>query len=126
MRDLLGTQPDFANEKSRAQQYVESRGCLWLTSPKYHCELMAIEMNWMRAKIHTRAHCGYNIKALRKTVPKGLALCDPVYCRQAFCFALEYCQAYRDGNNAMEAFEKVKKSHRKPRKRKVITRGMDI
>ena len=29
---------------------------------------MAIEMDWMRAKIHTRRNCGYDIKALKKTI----------------------------------------------------------
>lgn len=121
----LSEQPDFANEKCQAQRLVEARGHLWLRCPKYHCEVMPIEKGWMRAKIHTRAYCGYKINALRKRMPEGLALCTPTYFRSAICEMLDYCQAYREGNNAMDAFKKVKRAHRKPRKRKVKLRSID-
>jgi hypothetical protein len=47
---LLFFQPDFTNQKSHLQEFIESHGHLVDFYPKYHCELNFIEQYWGAAK----------------------------------------------------------------------------
>lgn len=54
-RRLLFTQPDFVNNKSQLQEFIESRGHLCDFYPKYHCELNFIEQYWGAGKLRFRS-----------------------------------------------------------------------
>ena len=41
MRKVIATHPDFKNEKSILERFINSRGHAVLFIPKYHCELNA-------------------------------------------------------------------------------------
>ena len=72
MRAEISRHPDFKNEKTKIEHFLNGKGygCIFL--PKFHCELNAIERCWGQAKRYTRAHCNYTIAGLRKNVPHGL------------------------------------------------------
>lgn len=53
-RRILFNQPDFQEQKSALQEYIESRGHKAIFYPKYHCELNFIEQCWGRAKYYYR------------------------------------------------------------------------
>ena len=72
MREKLKTYPDFKNQKTILEEYIERRGHLCLFYPKFHCELSPIERVWCHSKKHTRAYANGSIIRLRQLVPKGL------------------------------------------------------
>lgn len=69
MRKVLGSRPDFQNEKSRIERFlVEDKGHIAYMLPKFHCELNPIERVWAQAKRYPKAYCKYSIKSLRNVV----------------------------------------------------------
>jgi len=70
---LLSSQPDFQSQKCQLQETIEAAGHRIIFYPLYHCELNFIEYFWGRAKVYTRAHCGYTFPSLVRTVPLALA-----------------------------------------------------
>ena len=51
MREILGSHPDFRNEKNRIEwMLTEKHGHIAYFLPKYHCKLNPIERVWAQAK----------------------------------------------------------------------------
>ncbi len=51
MREMLGSHPDFKNEKSSIERFLgEEKKHIVYMLPKYHCELNPIERVWAQAK----------------------------------------------------------------------------
>ena len=53
MRDALKHFPDFKEQKTILEEYIEQRGHLCIYYPKFHCELSPIERVWCQSKKHT-------------------------------------------------------------------------
>src|ERR1700728_1721747 len=49
-RNLLQSQPDFQEQKSRVQEIIEEAGHLCIFLLEYHCELNFIEYFWAAVK----------------------------------------------------------------------------
>ena len=58
MRKEIASHPDFMNEKTKLEHYINSRGHAFLFIPKYHCEIYPNEHYWSQAKRHKRLHVG--------------------------------------------------------------------
>ena len=56
MRAVLGSHPDFKNEKSRVEQFLMEKEHIVYLLPKYHCELNPIERVWAQSKKYTKAY----------------------------------------------------------------------
>ena len=62
MREVLGSHPDFKNEKSTIERFLgEEKGHVVYMLPKFHCELNLIEWVWAQAKRYSKAYCNYSI-----------------------------------------------------------------
>ena len=72
MRAEISSHPDFKNEKTKIEHFLNSKGYCCIFLPKFHCELNPIERCWGQAKRYTRAHCNYTIAGLLKNVPLAL------------------------------------------------------
>ena len=46
MRHEIATHPDFKNEKTILEHFINSRGHAFIFIPKYHCKVNAIEHCW--------------------------------------------------------------------------------
>ena len=46
MRNVLGSLPDFKNQKSKVEIFINSKGRLAYFLPRFHCELNPIERVW--------------------------------------------------------------------------------
>lgn len=68
-RRRLFNQADFKDQKSRLQEFIESKGHYFLFDPKFHCETNFIEMCWGRAKYAYRM---YNIPRDEKEQEKNI------------------------------------------------------
>lgn len=76
MREVLGSHPDFKNEKSTIERFLgEEKGHVVYMLPKFHCELNPIERVWAQAKRYSKAYCNYSIVSLRKTIGPALKMC---------------------------------------------------
>jgi transposase len=113
MQHALAACPDFAAERSAAEQLAAKCGNVVLFLPKFHCELNSIEMVWGLAKHYTRTHCTGRIDGLRQSVPAGLAAVTVDHIRKFATHCRKFMTAYREGSASMEAFAKVKASHRR-------------
>ena len=114
MREKLKTYPDFKNQKTILEEYIERRGHLCLFYPKFHCELSPIERVWCHSKKHTRAYANGSIIRLRQLVPKGLNSVTTEMIKKFFRTCRDYECAYREGLQGKAVEEKVKlyKSHK--------------
>ena len=72
MRKKLSQYPDFQNQKTLLEEYIESRGHICIYFPKFHCELRAIERVWSHSKKHTHAYGNRSMVCLRRFVLKDL------------------------------------------------------
>ena len=73
MREVLGSHPDFKNEKCGIEWLlVEEHQHIAYFLSKYHCELNPIERMWAQAKRYSKAYCKYSIVSLRKNVVPAL------------------------------------------------------
>lgn len=72
MKREISSHPDFKEEKTKIEHFLNSKGYACIFLPKFHCELNPIEHCWSQAKQYTRAHCKYNIAGLCRNVPLGL------------------------------------------------------
>ena len=115
MRQKLKSYPDFQNQKTLLEDYIEQRGHLCLFYPKFHCELSPIERVWCESKKYTRAHANGTISRLRKIVPEGLDSVTVEQIKKYFRTCRDYERAYREGGTGREVEERVKvfKSHRR-------------
>ena len=66
MREVLGSHPDFKNEKSTIERFCrgEERGHVVYMLPKLRCKLNPIERVWTQAKRYSKAYCNYSIVSL--------------------------------------------------------------
>ena len=75
MREVLGSHPDFKNEKSSIEQFLEDeKGHIVYMLPKFHCELNLIKRVWAQSKRYTKAYGKYSIVSLRKLIIPALAM----------------------------------------------------
>ena len=72
MRQEIASHPDFKNEKTKIEHFLNNKGYACVFLPKFHCELNPIERVWAQAKRYTRAYCDYSIVGLRRNVPLAL------------------------------------------------------
>ena len=97
MRAEISTHPDFKNEKTKIEHFLNSKGFCCMFLPKFHCELNPIERCWGQAKRYTRAHCNYTIAGLRKNVPQGLESVSVENIRNYFRKSRHYMFGYLQG-----------------------------
>jgi len=95
-RALLSSQPDFQSQKCQLQETIEAAGHQIIFYPSFHCELNFIEYFWGRAKVYTRAHCGYTFPSLVRTVPLALAQIPDVLVWKYYQRTLRMMDAYRN------------------------------
>ena len=119
MRKEIASHPDFINEKTKLEHYINSRGHAFLFIPKYHCEMNPIERCWSQAKRHTRAYCNYSITGLRKNIPRALDNVSLENIQNYFRRVRDYMYGYLLGHQAgiqleelVKNFSKQFKSHR--------------
>ena len=117
MRAEISGHPDFKNEKTKIEHFLNGKGYSCIFLPKFHCELNPIERCWGQAKRYTRAHCNYTIGGLRKNVPQGLdcVTVDNVrnYFRNARHYMFGYLQGVSGGPELEKLVKKIYKSHRR-------------
>lgn len=121
MRKVLGSHPDFKNEKSRIERYlIEDRGHIVYMLPKYHCELNPIERVWAQAKRYTKAYCKYNIRSLRTIIIPALETVTVENIKNYFRKSRHYMFAYIEGlaggcdlENLVKQYKVAVKSHRR-------------
>ena len=65
MKEVLGSHPDFKDQKSKVEVFLNSMGHLAYFLLKFHCELNPIERVWGQSKRYTKAYSKYNIQSLR-------------------------------------------------------------
>ena len=119
MRKEIASHPDFMNEKTKLEHYINSCGNAFLFIPKYHCEMNPIERCWSQAKRHTRAYCNYSITGLRKYIPTSLDNVSVENIQNFFRRVRDYMYGYLLGHQAglqleelLKKFSKQFKSHR--------------
>ena len=121
LREILGRYPDFRDEKSRIEHYLndECRHIVYML-PKYHCELNPIERVWAQAKQYTRAYCKYNIQSLRNNIIPGLESASLESIQKHFRKVRHYMFAYLEGlpggsdlEKLVKKYKTVIKSHRR-------------
>ena len=72
MRKVISSHTDFADEKTKLEQFLQNLGHICIMLPKFHCELNPIERCWGQAKRYTRAYTNYTFPALRRNIPPAL------------------------------------------------------
>jgi hypothetical protein len=116
-RVLLSQQPDFVDQKSMLDDWVNEQGgghsVLFL--PKFHCELNFIEMYWGALKYYCRNNCDYSFKTLLPTVMDAMSSISLVTIRRFARKSWRYMDAYRQGLSVQQAEWAAKKqrSHRR-------------
>ena len=121
MRAVLGSHPDFKNEKSSVERFlVEEKGHIMYMLPKFHCELNPIERVWAQAKRYARAYCKYSIKSLRNTVDPALDSVTMENVQNHFRKVRHYMFAYLEGlpggsdlEKLVKKYKNIIKSHRR-------------
>lgn len=120
MREILKEHPDFKNQKSALEVFLEENGHLVYLLPKYHCELNPIERVWAQAKRYARAYCKYSIVGLRKTINPALDSVELESIQKHFRKVKHYMFAYLEGlpggsdlENLVKVYKKEVKSHRR-------------
>ena len=121
MREVLGSHPDFKNEKSSIERFLlEERKHIVYMLPKYHCELNPIERVWAQAKRYTKAYCKYSIVSLRKTITPALESASLESMHKHFRKVRHYMFAYLEGipggsdlEELVKKYKKEIKSHRR-------------
>lgn len=120
MRMEIASHKDFAEEKTKIEQYLIANGHICIFLPKFHCELNRIERCWAQAKRYTRAHCNYSIDGLRNNIPQALDSISNENIRSHFRKVRHYMFGYMQGCVGGPDLEKLVKimkkkytSHRK-------------
>ena len=113
MRKEIATHPDFKNEKTILERFINGRGHAFLFIPKYHCELNAIERCWSQAKRYTQAYCNYSITGLRRNIPESFNAILIENIRNYFRQTRQYMYGYLLGHQAGIELEKLVKNFSK-------------
>lgn len=66
-------------------------------TPRFHCELPAIELCFVLMKAYQRSHCAFSITSLRKTLPQSLDALYPDIVRRYFGRTRRFEAAHRLG-----------------------------
>ena len=120
LSEALNKCHDFATQKTALEKLVADRGHILLMSPKGHCEVagLGIEYAWGVAKRYFRRHNDVVAKHLHDNVVKALSP-DVLTLRRCRMFARrarEYKRAYAHPDAAsfvdVEKLKEVAKSHR--------------
>ena len=118
-RELVGSQPDFQEQRSSLANMVENAGHLADFYPKYHCELNFIERVWGEAKGIVRKECLFNFPKMKiqvsETIKNNISL---EHVRRYYRRAFRYLDAYSKGLKGpmVEWTVKKYKGHRKVKK----------
>ena len=123
---LLGSQPDFLEQRSILAEAIEKEGHIFELYPRYHCECNPIERFWGASKKVARRNCDYSFHSLNKNINSFLDSVTPVgeaplQVRRYFNKSFRYIRAYSNDSDIVVAFAIVKqfsksqKSHRKLR-----------
>ena len=86
-----------ANQLSKVELFLRSKGNAAYFMSMFHCELNPIERVWGQSKRYTKAYLKYMIQSLRVNVPRGLDSITIENICNYFCKAREYMFAYLDG-----------------------------
>ena len=113
MRDVLRNHPDFKNEKSKIERFLEERGHIIYMLPKFHCELNPIERVWAQAKRYSKAYCKYSIKSLRNIVHPALDSVTLETMQKHYRKVRHYMFAYLEGIPGGSDLEKLVKDYKK-------------
>ena len=114
MREVLGSHPDFKNEKSSIERFLgEEKKHIVYMLPKYHCELNPIERVWAQAKRYSRAYCKYSIVSLRKTITPALESATLENMHKHFRKVRHYMFAYLEGVPGGSDLEELVKNYKK-------------
>lgn len=113
MCPVLGSHPDFANQKSKIEFFLNAKEHVAYFLPKFHCELNPIERVWAQSKRYTKAFSKYNIHSLRVNIPKSFKTITPENIRNYIRKAKEYMFAYLEGIEAGSELEKTVKMYKK-------------
>jgi hypothetical protein len=100
-REILGNQPDFANQKEWLQETVlddDDSGLAIIFYPKFHCEFNFIELYWGYVKRFLRCNCNYTWEGLKEMLPKALEDVSLVSIRKFARKCWRYMDAYRSKN----------------------------
>ena len=97
MKEVLSSHPDFKDQKSKVEIFLNSKGHLAYFLPKFHCELNPIERVWGQSKRYTKAYSKYTLPSLRINIPRGLDSVTVDNIRNYFRKAREYMFAYLEG-----------------------------
>ncbi|CAM9903336.1 unnamed protein product, partial [Heterosigma akashiwo] len=91
--------PEFRNQKSKFHEVLEPRGHVCLFSPKYHCELQAVERIWGKSKYYVRKYCKYTWASLKENIPVSLSETakSPLTRYRFYRKTRDYMRAYREG-----------------------------
>ena len=110
MRDLLKTFPDFKQQTTILEDYVNRREYICIFYPKFHCELSPIEHVWCQAKKTHQGICGWNNHLTTENCTRTEGL-NSVTLEQIkkFCRTCrDYERVYREGGAGREVEERVK------------------
>ena len=113
MREILRAHPDFKNEKSRIEHFLEEKRHIAYLLPKYHCELNPIERVWAQSKKYTKAYCNYSIVSLRKNIVPALESVSLESIQKHFNKVRHYMFAYLEGLSGGSDLEKLVKKYKK-------------
>ena len=114
MREVLGTHPDFKNEKSRIERFLtEEKGYIVYMLPKFHCELNPIERVWAQSKRYTKAYCKYNINSLRNNIIPALDTVTLENIHNYFRKVRHYMFGYLEGIPGGGELEKLVKDYKR-------------
>lgn len=94
LKELLGAQPDFAEQLELLQEIAEREGVILVFLPKFHCELNPIERAWAYAKRSTRATCDFKLDTLRVKLGELFRDLPGDTCKRWFRSSFRIAQAY--------------------------------
>ena len=117
MREVLGSHPDFKNEKSTIERFLgEEKGHVVYMLPNFHCELNPIERVWAQAKRYSKAYCNYSIVSLRKTIGPALKSVSHDNVKKHFRKVRHYMfaclEGLHGGSDLVKKYKVSIKSHR--------------
>lgn len=115
-RETLGKCKDFSSVKPAIALLIEKRGHICDFSPKFHCELSPIEYIWGGSKQAVRGYCDFTFRGLMRNIQRSFTYSSMprTLIFKYFRLARRYMSAYRNGCDAVQAVQQVKKykSHR--------------
>ena len=121
MRQVLAAIPSFRRQKPALFEHLAKEGIGADATPKYHCELVAIERRWARSKWWLRHKCQYRFSVMEQNIPLSMFHPDiqpDDMVRRFFRKARDYKRAYRERKEktagAARLLVKKYKSHRAP------------